>query len=240
MLPGRALLRHAGGLAEEIRGDGWDGALAGLEALLKSRRPGRDLDIRLSHHFAALHLLPPPPMRLGMEEMQGWLGERLAADFGAEAAAWRLAWQDVPPGRPVPVASLPADRYQALTDRVSAAGGRARRVAPWFVPAWAGHHRALGRGMAWLALAEPGRLALARVEGGRAVSLGLSRLDPASALAGQVAAALGRQALQAGVPAQGDVWLLAPEGGEAGSLAGSALRLRPLQGHGSGWERQLA
>jgi len=235
LLPGRALLRHAGGVAEETRGEGWDGGLAALEALLQSRRGGRGLDIRLSHHFAALHLLPPPPVRLGAGEMGGWLGEKLAADFGAEVAGWRLAWQDVPPGHPVPVASLPADRYQALTDRLSAAGVQPSRVAPWCVAAWDRHCRALGRGAGWLALAEPGRLALARVEGGRPVGLGMSRLDAGSAPAAQLAAALGRQALHAGVPVGGDVWLLAPEGGADWTPTGSTLGLRPLEGHGVGW-----
>lgn len=235
LLPGRALLRHAGGLAEEVQGESWDGALSSLESLLGSGRTGRGLDIRLSHHFAAMHLLPPPPVRLRAGEMRGWLEEQLTADFGAEVRSWRLAWQDVPPGRPVPVASLPADRYQALLDRLPATGVEARHVAPWFVSAWARHHRALGRRAAWLALAEPGRLVLARVEGGRPVGLGMSRLDAGSSLA----AAVRRQALHLGAPAQGNVWLLALEGDAEWNMTGSSLDLRTLADHGGGWGRLL-
>lgn len=234
LLPGRALARQGGRALEEVRGTGWDGALEALEALLKQIGPGRSVGVGLSHHFASVHAFPPPPMRLGRDEMQGWLRERLTQDFGAEAETWRLAWQDTPPGRHVPVASLTAERHEALMARLDAQRIVLRHLTPWFIPAWRRHGRALRHG-GWLALAESGRLALARVAQGRPVHVGMGRLEEGVSVPAQVAAAVTRQALRLGVPAQGDVCLLAPEVAVEGGLPGSTLRLQLLNGCGAGW-----
>ena len=237
LLPGRALLRRGGQAQEAARGEGWDGALAALETLLPTLARGQGVRIGLSHHFAGLHLLPAPPVRLAAEEMRGWLSERLAEDFGVEAEGWRLAWEDVPPGRPVPVTSLPAERYDALRDRLLASGHAVKQLSPWLASAWRQHHRAIGRGRAWLALLEAGRLVLLRVAKGRPTSVVMSRLGDASvdSQASLLAAAIARQALHLGVAAEGDVWLLAPDQRVDAFPPGSSLRLRPLLPAGSGW-----
>ncbi|MEW5769463.1 MAG: hypothetical protein AB1831_03775 [Pseudomonadota bacterium] len=234
LLPGRAILRQGADLREARQGEAWEGALASLQALLRERRPRGGVRVALSHHFAALHLVAPPPVRLGAEEMEGWLRERLGQDYGAEAAGWRIAWQDVPPGGPVPVASLAAEHHAALAECLGETAPR--QISPWGVLAWQRHHRALGRGEAWLALAETGRLALLRVAGGRPTHIGMSRLAEApSGLAGQLADAVARQALHAGLQAPGEVWLLAPELAADASLPGATLRVRPLGAGGAGW-----
>lgn len=236
LLPGRAFMRHGGRVREVACGTGWDGALDGLASLSKEKGPVRGARVALSHHFASPHVFAPPPMRLNGDEMQGWLRERLGQDFGVEAETWRLAWQDTPPGRPVPAATLTAERHDALMACLDAMRIRLRHLNPWFVSAWGRHHRALGQGGAWLALVEPGRLALARVEKGRPIHLGMSRLEADSALSlpAQVAAAVTRQALHLGVPEAGEVCLLAPSMAVEGGLPGSSLRLRLLDG-GAGW-----
>lgn len=237
LLPGRALMRHGGRPLEERRGEGWEGALSSLEALLRQAGRVRGARVGLSHHFAALHVFSPPPMRLQKDEMQGWLRERLGRDFGAEAETWRLAWQDMPPGRHVPVVSLEAGRYEALAARLHAMGASLKQLAPWFMPAWKRHRTSLGSDAAWLALVEPGRLALARVEAGRLVHAGMGRLEPApdTAVVAQVEAAVARQALRLGVAAEGTVGLLAPDLPVDGAASpGSSLRLRLLDGPGWG------
>lgn len=229
-------MRHGGRAMDERRGEGWDGALSSLEALLKQAGKVRGVRVGLSHHFASMHVFEPPAVRLPRDEMQGWLREHLSQDFGAEAEAWRLAWQDVPPGRPVPVAALPAERFEALSAQLHAVGTSLRQLAPWFMAAWVRHHAALGSAKTWLALAEPGRLALARVEHGRPIHVGMSRLEagPASAVTAQVAAAVTRQALRLGVAGDGEVGLLAPDMQVDASVPGSSLRFRLLDGAGWG------
>lgn len=236
LLPGRVLMRHDGRALEERRGEGWEGALASLEALLKQVGKVRGARVGLSHHFASLHVFAPPAVRLPRDEMHGWLRERLVQDFGAEAEAWRLAWQDVPPGRHVPVAALPVERLEALTTQLHAMGASLKQLTPWFVTAWKRHQAALGSADAWLALVEAGRLALARVEHGRLIQVGMGRLETTSAasVATQVAAAVARQALRLGVAGEGEVVLLAPEIPIEGISPGTSLRFRPLAGAGWG------
>lgn len=236
LLPGRALMRHGGRALEERSGEGWEGALASLESLLKQAGKVRGARVGLSHHFASLHVFAPPSVRLPRDEMHGWLRERLAQDFGTEAEAWRLAWQDVPPGRYVPVAALPAERLDTLTTQLHAMGASLKQLAPWFVTAWKRHQAALGSADVWLAMVEAGRLALARVEHGRLIQVGMGRLETTSAasVATQVAAAVARQALRLGVAAEGEVVLLAPEISIEGIPPGTSLRFRPLAGAGWG------
>ena len=236
LLPGRALMRHGGRAVEASLGEGWDGALASLEQCLKQAAPTARLGVGLSHHFAALHLVEAPPVRLGGEEMQGWLQDRLARDFGAEAEHWRLAWQDVPPGRSVPVASMAAGQFDLLAGMLAGHGVKMRSLTPWFVQAWDRRQGGFARGTGWLALAEPGRLALGRLEKGRLKALAMARLEgEAGAMPAQIAAAVGRQALHLGVDPVADVWLLAPEGQADWSQQPGQPQYRPLAGNGGGW-----
>lgn len=236
LLPGRAVMWHDGQSLKARRGEGWEGALASLETLLKQAGKVRGVRVGLSHHFASLHVFAPPAVRLPRDEMQGWLRERLAQDFGAEAESWRLAWQDVPPGRHVPVASMPAERLEALASRLHAVGASLKRLSPWFVTAWKRHQAALGPADTWLALVEAERLALARVARGHLIHVGMGRLEagPADSVAAQVASAVARQALRLGVAAEGDVALLAPGMRMDGLLPGASPRLRLLDNAGWG------
>lgn len=236
LLPGRALLRQGGRVLEETRGEGWDGALASLDALLQAARPG-GLRVALSHQFAALHLVEPPPVRLRGEEMQGWLRDHLALDFGAETEGWRLAWQDAAPGQRLPVASMPVALYDALAATLTAHRVKLSRSAPWLVVAWARHRRAWGRSPGWFAALEPGYLALARVERGTLAGLSLGRvgLEAGAPPPAQVSAAVARQALHLGVAAEGPVWVLAPATRADWTRETGGQRLLPLPGTGEGW-----
>lgn len=236
LLPGRALMWHDGQALKERRGEGWEGAMASLEALLKQAGKVRGARVGLSHHFASLHVFAPPAVRLPRDEMHGWLRERLVQDFGTEAEAWRLAWQDVPPGRHVPVAALLSERLEALTTQLHAMGASLKQLTPWFVTAWKRHQAALGSADTWLALVEDGRLALARVENGRLIHVGMGRLEagPDASVAAQVAAAVARQALRLGVTGDGEVALLAPGMSMEGIPSGSSLRFRLLDSTGWG------
>lgn len=223
LLPGHAVLRSGGRLLEQAEGEGWEGALAALDAVLDRARPRGRVRVVLSHHFARALLLPPPSVRLSRAEMDGWVAGRLAESYGAEAAAWRPVWQDVPPGRPVPVAVMDAARFDQLAGQLKEAGLAIGSAEPWFGAAWNRHRRALAGRAGWLALLEPGRLALARVEAGRPASLRMAQAgaEPLADLAAMIA----RESLHGAVESQGDLWLAAVgmTTPASGTLAGCSL-----------------
>lgn len=238
LLPGRAVLRAGGaGPLEQVAGEGWDGALAGLRALLDKAHPRGALHVVLSHHFARLLLLAPPPLRLGGAEMEGWIEGRLAELYGVEAAAWRAVWQDPPPGRPIPVAVMESAQFDSLLGLFKEAGLRPGQVEPWFAAAWNRYRRALAGRSGWLALLEPGRIALARVEGRRPLTLRVAQGGPEPMQ--DLAALLTRESLHGGVTGQGELWLAAAgvRAPVSGHLAGCAIR--PLLPAGAGVEGLL-
>ncbi len=203
--PGRALLRAGGRLLEQASGAGWEGALSALDTLLAQARPTGGLRASLSHHFAGVLLLEPPPVHLGHAEMSGWVRECLTRDYGAEAQALRPVWQDVPPGWPVPVAVTDAVRHEQLVRRLRDAGLDLSQSAPWFVWAWNRHRRALPRHGGWLALLEPGRILLARAVGGRPAGLCVA---PAGAVTeDDLAGLLKRESLRRGTGEGDELWL---------------------------------
>lgn len=204
LLPGRAVLAAGRGPADSaVAGAGWEGALAGLQDLLARRRPGR-VGVTLSHHFLRLFVLDPPPTWLRHAEMQAWLTERLADSLGDDGA-WRHVWTHGPPGRPVPVCAIPAERLDELQVLLARHGSRPRHIRPWLDAIWSRRHRQLGRGTGWYALLEPGMASLLLLVRGRITHLRQRHLgeDVAADLAGM----LQRESLLAGTPTQGEVWL---------------------------------
>ncbi len=205
LLPGRAVLdagRGPAGSAES--GTGWEGALAALDALITERRPAGALSLVLSHHFVRLFLLDAPPTWLRHAEMQAWVSERLADTLGDDGT-WRHVWQHTPPGRPVPVCAIQADRLDALQVLLARHGRRPRHIRPWLDLIWPRRHRRLARVTGWYALLEPGMATVLGLTRGRITRLRQRQLgaDVASELAGL----LQREAMLAGIPPEGEVWL---------------------------------
>lgn len=237
LLPGHAALRTGGRLLEQAAGEGWEGALAALESLLAQVRPRGGVRVVLSHHFSRPLLLPPPPVRLSPAEMDGWVAGRLTESYGTEAAAWRPVWQDMPPGRPVPVAVMDGARFDRLDRQLKEAGLVIGSAEPWFSVAWNRHRRVLAGRSGWLALLEPGRIALARVESGRPASLrtAQSGAEPLADLAAMIV----RESLHGGVEGRGDLWLAAVgvDAPAAGTLAGCDLH--GLLPNGAAWSGLL-
>ncbi len=204
LLPGRAALAGRGRPLSMAAGEGWAGALAALEAALAERRETGRVAVTLSHHFVRLYLLDPPPTWLGRAEMQAWLTERLGASLG-DAQSWRYVWQSTAPGRPVPVCAMPAGRLDELHALLIRHQLRAGHLRPWLDAAWARRGRQLRRASGWYALLEPGSAALLHLDAGRPDILRQRQLtgDAAAELAGL----LRREALLAGQPPGGEVWL---------------------------------
>jgi hypothetical protein len=184
---------------------GWAGALKALADQLADSRSGGRARVVLSHHFAPVYLLQAPSLRLSTKEMLGWTREQLVQQFGEAARGWLLAWQDEPPGEPFLVSTLAPDRLADLNEILRARGLRAGSVEPWLAEACRRHRRVLGRGATWLALAEPGRLTLARLQRGHFRTLRSAQIgtEPARDLADMLA----REALLEADQAGGPVWL---------------------------------
>jgi hypothetical protein len=237
LLPGRALLSAGGRLLERAAGEGWEGALEALDGLLAEARPRGGARISLSHHFARVLLLSPPPVRLSAAEMDGWVAEQLNGAYGAEAAAWRPVWQDVPPGRAVPVALMDGARYDQLRERIKAHGLSLGQAMPWFVVVWNRHRRRIGHTHGWLALVEPERLVLARIEGGRPVSLRTAQVGPAPA--DDLAALVTRESLHHDAAAGTDIWLAAAGIALPGEMSFAGRRVHLLSPAGAHWNALL-
>lgn len=204
------MLRAGRNTMHEIRiGTGWDDALTALGQLLAESRPRGALRVGLSHHFARPHVIAPPPVRLKPDELAGWVHERLAEGFGAEAQTWRLAWQDMPPGRPIPVTTMDHDRMSTLEAVVRGNGLKLAGAAPWLVSAWRAHRRQLRGKSGWFALLEADRIVLARLRSGTLAAVRSASVaeDPS----GSLAALLARESLQSPVAGGNDVWVVAPD-----------------------------
>lgn len=195
----------ATGLYREAEVEEGGDALAALDGLLGSLQLRGRARVVLSHELARVGLLPPPPVRLNTGEMAAWVREHHARQLGDAADGWRFVWQPAPPGQPVLTGAIDAGWLAALRQTLSQHGLKPVAVEPWLAVACARLPAALGREAAWMALAEPGRITLARVERGafRLLRSGRMSGDPAAALAGMIA----RESLRAELADPAPVWL---------------------------------
>jgi hypothetical protein len=206
MTPGRVAMASGNSRREAaVTVPGWAGALEALAGLLAGSSLRGRTSVILSHHFAPVHLLSAPPVPLKPLEMQGWIRDTLARQFGEVGRDWQVTWQAEPPGESFLASSLEPSRLAELKSVLRAASLKPVAVQPWLVVAWNRRRRRLGRGRAWFALAEPERLTLAGLDAGRVKSL------RSSVMQGDAVAALSdlltREALLAGEAAPAPLWV---------------------------------
>ena len=188
-----------------VANPGWAGALEALSALLAGLNLRGRTSVILSNHFAPVHLLTPPPVALKPLEMQGWIRDTLARQFGEAGRDWKVSWQVEPPGEPFLASSLEPAHLAELEGVLRAASLKLVEVQPWLAAAWNRQRRRLGRGRAWFALAESGRLTLAGLDAGcvRSLRSTLMQGDAVAALTDLLA----REALLAGEAAPAPLWI---------------------------------
>lgn len=184
---------------------GWAGALKTLKALLSESNLRGRATLSLSHHFASVHCLPAPPVRLKTAEMQGWIRDTLDRQYGEAGRDWQIAWQMELPGKPFLVGSVSAALLEELEEVMRNLSFKPAAVQPWFVAGWNRNRRRFGKGPVWYALAEPGRMMLASVAGGEVRSLRTvpTEDDPVAQLAGLIQ----REALLGNETTNVPVWI---------------------------------
>jgi len=206
LTPGRVAVASGRDTREAtVAAPGWAAALEALSGLLSGSALRGRASVILSHHFSPVHLLPPPPVALKPLEMQGWIRDALARQFGEAGRDWQVSWQAEPPGEPFLVSSFEPAHLAELEGVLRAASIRPVEVQPWLSVAWNRQRRHLAHGQAWYALAEPGRLTLLRLEDGRVRSLRAAPIQDDAVVA--LADLLTREALLAGEETPAPIWI---------------------------------
>jgi hypothetical protein len=206
LTPGRVAVADGRNVREaEVAAPGWAGAVEALSGLLAGAGLSGRASVTLSHHFAPVHLLTSPAVALKPLEMQGWIRDTLAKQFGEAGRGWQVAWQPEPPGRSFIASSFDPAQLAELEGVLRAASIQPSAVQPWLAASWNRQRRRFGRGRAWYALAEPGRLTLLGLESGRVKSLrsSLFQADAVNALADL----LTRETLLAGEAVPAPLWV---------------------------------
>jgi hypothetical protein len=206
LTPGRVAVACGRDYREaDVPTPGWAGALEALSGLLAGAGLRGRTRVTLSHHFSPVYLLPSPPVALKPPEMQGWIRDTLARQFGEAGRDWQVSWQAEPPGVPFLVSSLEPAYLAELEGVLRAASLKLAELQPWLAAAWNRQRRHLGRGRVWYALVEPGQLTLLGLDGGHVRSLRSTRMqdDAVAALANL----LTREALLAGEESPAPLWI---------------------------------
>jgi len=189
-----------------VAAPGWAGALEALAGLLAGSSLRGRASVILSHHFAPVHLLQSPPVALKPVEMQGWIRDTLARQFGESNRDWQVTWQAEPSGEPFLASSFESERLAELGGVLRAASLKPVEVQPWLAATWSRQRRVLGRGPAWFALAEAERVTLMGLEAGHVRSL-RSTLTQGDAVAA-LTDLLTREALLAGETTPAPLWVV--------------------------------
>ena len=115
LTPGRVAVAAGRAYREAaVAAPGWAGALEALSGLLAGSALRGRASVTLSHHFSPVHLLQSPPVALKPLEMQGWIRDTLARQFGEAGRDWQVSWAAEPPGAQVAAPQVGVDHVGDL------------------------------------------------------------------------------------------------------------------------------
>jgi hypothetical protein len=160
-------------LAVEVDGDaGWPAALEALaRALPKVGEKRADVRTVVSNHFVRYALLPGVELLTSDEERVALAKHQFHGIHGERSAGWRVVLAEQGSQVSNLAAALDAEMLDALVAKLTAAGHVPRSVEPLLSVAFNACRREIGRGAAWLAVAEPGRLCVGHIENQRWVDV---------------------------------------------------------------------
>lgn len=205
----------------EATGAPWQGALEALGRSLGTLAwQGADARVTVSNHFVRFALVPEAGKLRNDEERLAAARHHLRAVYGERAEPWRIVLGG---GDETAVAAgIEPELVDGLLATLTAANLRPIAIEPYLATAFNLCRRAIGRGPAWLAVAEPHRLCLAYFDRGAWQRVRSERVR--APLEDELPAALERSRLA--------------DGGQAGAgrvLLVSREESRVEFPHGSGW-----
>lgn len=185
----------------------WRPALDALGAALDALGWRRaEAEVTLSNHFVRLALVSGAGDAARGDERLLLARHALRSVFGERADEWLVALGEPAVGDGL-AAGIDAQLPEALRAALAPASIALAALRPFLADAFNGARAALASGAAWLAVAEPGRLCVAHLEGGRWLALRSQRTaDP---LPEVLATLLEQTRLAHALPAGGEVCLVA-------------------------------
>jgi hypothetical protein len=180
-------------------GPAWGAALEALgRALAGLRWQHADARVAVSNHFVRLALVPSAGRLRGEGERAAAARHALRATYGESADRWRVVLGHGGDGDAV-AAGIEAGLVDGISTTLAAAKLRAIAIEPFLATAFNRCRGSIGRGPAWLAAAEPGRVCVAYLDQGAWRRLRSERLR--TGLGDELAAVLERGRLAGGTGA---------------------------------------
>lgn len=213
---------------EAGRESSWHGAMHGVEAALRELAGGvRRLSVVVSNHIAHFQLLSGGE-GLSREEEQAWARHGFAKVFGHEAEGFDVRVTYAAPGSARVACALEKEFLAALDARAQEARLKLESVQPYLSAAFNQWRGQLGKRSLWLAVAEEGRLVLARFERGawqwlRSVRVGEDWMQTLPQIVAREAQLAG------GEPGAGEVLVFCPEHAMLSVPVGAGVSVRQLQ-----------
>lgn len=149
-------------------------------ALSKVGESHAEVRTTVSNHFVRYTLLPGIELLTSDEERAALARHQFEAIHGERAAGWRVALAEHGTRTSSLAAALDAELLDALVATLTAAGHVPRSVEPLLATAVNACRGEIDRGTAWLAVAEPGRLCVGRLENRRWVDIRNARTSRAT------------------------------------------------------------
>lgn len=147
----------------------WHGAMLGLESALRELGGGAGkLEVLVSNDFAHYQLLTPQGAagKLSGEEERAYARHCFSQVFGHDAEGWDLRVSYERAGVPRVACAIATDLLAAISSRAEEAGIKLVSVQPYLAAAFNQWRKQIDNRNLWLAVAEQGRLVLARFDAG--------------------------------------------------------------------------
>lgn len=225
--PGQAERQVA---ACERAGEGiaWGAALAQLKRMLPAGS-GAEIHVLLSNHFVRYAVIPPQSGIETPSELQAYAAFQMREIYGERTGEWELTISSWDPATGAVCAAVERGFLQELEELAGSQRMKLKYVEPYFTSVFDHWHDRFGKGRAWFALIETGRLCLALLEGGAWLRILNQRiLDDVEE---ELLVALEREALLFSAPAgtSEQVCLFAPEHPGLALPEGSSWQIVPLE-----------
>jgi hypothetical protein len=203
----------------------WAPAIEALRELLTRPNLRRaDATVILSNNFVRYLLIPWSASLVTGEEQSAFARMRFVQVYGEAAQSWMLRLSDGVAGSAQVAAAVERPLIDSLTTMLESSPLALRSIQPQFMSAFNAARKTIGRD-AWLAIAEPGRLLLGLLRGGRWLSL---RSRPLNGEAVALAELLDQERLMLGLePGSEKIYLQALSGAQ---LDTEGLRVERLCG----------